>query len=151
ASRCPCRVSCDCKVETPTDSCPWAFFYSLRQTHADDFLVVSHKHAPVGERGVNPHHLPPAAGVRRVDDVRPTHLLVPPGAEPGDDEVALFVEQEVAVLVLDEEGVAPPLGLVRAVHVRDLLRGERPARGPHVLPDPLAGLRLDAAQLPVAT
>src|SRR5262249_25856268 len=83
-----------------------------RQGVAGDLLVVAGKDAPVGKGGVGPED---EAGVaeaaaevaRRVEEVGLVDLLVPLRAEPGDDQVALLVEQEPAFALGNEEGVGP--------------------------------------------
>src|SRR5262249_36091842 len=117
-----------------------------RQGDADDLLVVADEGALTRVGRVRPHHRAPPAEpaparelARRLDDVGAADLLVALGAELRNNQVALLVEQEPPVPLRRQEGIAP-------AHL-PLLFG--PGRG-EVLPDPLAGRQLQAAQLTVA-
>ena len=110
----------------------------LREGEANHFRVVADEDTLVGVGGVGPDDAAlPEVGPVGFDDVGPVNLLVAVGGEPGDDEVALFGEEEVAVLVGGDKDRSPPGRSVEG----DGFEG---------LPDPLAGEGLHAAELSVA-
>src|SRR5688572_7347224 len=86
---------------------------SLRQRHTDDFLVVPGVNGPVRERRMRPDDGAAGVAVAWVEQMRAADLLVFLRREPGDDEVTLFVEQEIAVAVFHNKRVAPALGFAR--------------------------------------
>src|SRR5947208_1648500 len=69
--------------------------------------------------------------------MRATDLLVAFGIEPGDDEIALLVKEEKAAAILDDKSIGPADGFAGG-------------SGLEGLPDPLAGVRFEAAQLAIA-
>src|SRR5260221_674022 len=73
------------------------------ELHADDFLVVAHVEALVGERGVAPDDLTAAGRLARLDDVRPVDLLVALRRQVREDQVALVGEQDEALALANEE------------------------------------------------
>src|SRR5207248_2743654 len=101
----------------------------------DDLLVVAGEHRAAGEGGVGPDDLPAAGLLRRLEDAGAVDLLVPLRRQPGDDQVALVVEEEEAVALPHQE--------------RGRQEGLLPRRrGPEVLPHLLSGVGLETAQLP---
>ena len=110
----------------------------LREGEANHFRVVADEDALVGVGGVGPDDAAlPEVGPVGFDDVGPVDLLVAVDGESGDGEVALFGEEEVAVLVRGDEDCSPPGRSVEG----DGFEG---------LPDPLAGEGFHAAELSVA-
>ena len=79
----------------------------------------------------------PQSLVGGLEQVGAADFLVAARAELGDDQVALFVEEEEAVAVLHDERIGPADGFAGG-------------GGLEGFPDALAGLRLQAAQLAVA-
>src|SRR5260221_1864702 len=107
-----------------------------RQRYAHDLLVVPRIDAAIGERRVRPDDLPAAPILRRIEQVRSADFFVAFRRETGQDQVAQIVAQEKAVGVRHEEGVRR--------------QGWLAAGGGQGLPDPLAGVGLQAAQFPHA-
>ncbi len=80
----------------------------LREGEANHFRVVADEDALVGVGGVGPDDAAlPQVGPVGFDDVGPVNLLVAVDGEPGDGEVALFGEEEVAVLVRSDKDRSP--------------------------------------------
>src|SRR5262245_3687161 len=75
-----------------------------RQREACNLLVVTHEYTTIREGRVTPDDLPATRVLARVDQVRPTHLLVTLRRQLRDDQVALVVEDERAVALFDQEG-----------------------------------------------
>src|SRR5262249_55464114 len=82
------------------------YLLTRRQGHAHDLLIIPRVHRAVGEGRVRPDHVAAPGGVRRVEHMGAADLVIAPGTEPGDDQVALLRHQEEAVAVLDDEDVA---------------------------------------------
>ena len=53
--------------------------------------------AAIGEGGMRPDHQAAGIAIGRLHDVRAADFLVAFRSQPGDDQVALFVEEEKAV------------------------------------------------------
>src|SRR5262249_50386199 len=112
---------------------------------ADDLLIIPRVHAAIRERGVRPYHGAAGVAVCRFQDVGAVDLVVALRCEPRDDQVAFLVEDEPAPAgltlrairgnVRDEERVAPAHFLA--------------AGGGEGLPQPLTGVRFQAAKLAV--
>src|SRR5437899_2680130 len=85
----------------------------LGQGDADELLVVAGEDAALGEGGMGPDHVPAARRLYRVEDMGAIDLLVAVRRQFGEDQVSLVVEQDVAVVLLDDEGGAA-VGLLAA-------------------------------------
>src|SRR5205823_104997 len=113
------------------------------QRDADNLLVVAGEQAAVREGRMRPEDgATEAAEARpagRLEQVGPVDLLVSLRRHPRDDQVALLVEEEIAIVLRDDERVLPAVLVLLAA-----------VRRAQVLPDALAGLRFEAAQLAVA-
>src|SRR5260370_26482624 len=70
--------------------------------------------------------------------MRAADFLIAARTELRDDQVAIFIEQEKAVPVFDDEGVGPAHFLAAG------------CRGVQRFPEAFAGVRLEAAQLAIA-
>src|SRR5437868_5355071 len=80
-----------------------------RQRSAHQLTVVAYVDALIGKRRVGPDHRSFRQLVARIDQVSTAQLFIALRRKPGDDEVALFVEDKEAVFVLDQERVGPAL------------------------------------------
>src|ERR1035441_3122840 len=90
----------------------------------------------VGKGGMGPKHRASGGIAGRREQMRAADLLVAARAKLRDDQIPLLVEEEKAVPVLHDEGVGPA----------DWFAGGRSLEG---FPNALAGLHLQATQLPV--
>src|SRR5439155_7016919 len=98
----------------PSKRGPLLAGYAGGQRHANNLLVVAHEDAAVGEGGVRPDDRPAEGVVGRVDQVSAADLVIALGTQAGDDQVAVVVEEEKAVAVLDDEHVTA-IGLLAVV------------------------------------
>ena len=83
------------------------------------------------------HHVAATITVGGFEQMRPAEFLVTTRAEPGDNEVALFIRQKEHLAVLDKEGVGPAHWLAVG-------------GGGKGFPEALARIGLETAQLAVA-
>jgi hypothetical protein len=79
----------------------------LGQIHADDLVVIARVQPAVGKGGMRPDDRAAGIVIVRLNNVRAADLLVAFGRQPGDDQITLLVEEEEAVLILDNEGIGP--------------------------------------------
>src|SRR5438876_10796476 len=79
---------------------------SFRQRHANNLLVIPHIRGAIGKRRVRPEYLAAPGVAGGIEQVGAADLLVALGAQPGDDQITLLVDQEEAVAILDEKDVA---------------------------------------------
>ena len=82
----------------------------LRQRHSHDLPIVPRKARPIRERRVRPNHSPSRRSrhrVRRRQDIRPTDLFISLRRQFRQNQIALLVEQNEAIAVLDEERIRP--------------------------------------------
>ena len=70
---------------------------AVGEVHADQFLVVPHEYTAPGEGRITPHDLSAECLVGRFEDVESVQFLVAVGRQPGQDQVAQFVEEEESV------------------------------------------------------
>src|SRR5262249_16567069 len=89
---------------------------------------------------VRPDDRPAGHDVVRFENVGTADFFVSFRREPGDDEVALFIEQDRPVPLLHQESVFPTVFAFLVA-----------AGGLERLPDPLAGLKPQTAHLAIAT
>src|SRR3954447_9328513 len=81
---------------------------------------------------MHPEHFAAKRTARRVEEVSATDFFVRLGCEPRDDQIALFIEQEKSVAVLDDENLSGA--------------GSFRSMGLERFPDALAGVGSDAAE-----
>src|SRR5262249_3378541 len=83
------------------------------QRDADDLLVVAGEQAAVRECRMRPEdgatETAEARPAGRLEQMSPVNFLVSLGRHSRDDQVALFVEQEIAIALRDDEGVLPAI------------------------------------------
>ena len=109
----------------------------LRQRDTDDIFVVTGKHTLVGKGGVGPDDGAARVGGGGFEELCAAEFFVAFRGESGDDEVALFIGEEEAVGVFNQEGIRPADGFVT--------RG-----GGEGFPETLAGVELQAAEFAIA-
>src|SRR5262245_25802050 len=113
-------------------------FHSIRgERQAEDFLVVTDKHTLPRERRVRPDDVPAARRLSRLQEMSAVDFPVALRRQLGQDQVALVVEDYKAIPLWHHEGGRAD-GLLAA-------------RGCICLPELLAGVFLETAQLAIRT
>src|SRR5258708_4897186 len=84
------------------------------QVRPDEFFVVTGVDVAVGKGWMRPDDVATGRGIRRFKEMSAADLGVAFGGELGDDQIAFFVFDEVAVSVFHQ--VAPPGALFSEVY-----------------------------------
>src|SRR5438034_4623909 len=106
------------------------------EINANNLLIISGVHMPIGEGRMRPQHIASGRGVGRLQQMGAADLFVGFRGEPGDDEITFFVEEKEAVAIFHDESIGPADRLPRG-------------GGLECFPDPLARGGFQAAQLAV--
>src|SRR5262245_45340217 len=87
----------------PNGAFQQALHRSLRQGHANQFLVGAGVDTAVGAGGVTPDHVPAGRRAGPLEHLPAAHFFVALRRQLGDDQLPQVVEQEEAVAVLHHE------------------------------------------------